>query len=203
MAADITRILSDLLDFYDFAAKRIIAVGAGGGQLAEYGRSAAEVIAVDVDPSALEQLGQRLGGLGLDGRFTLRQADFLEVADTGDVVVFELSLHEMADPGRALDHAARLAPDVVVLDHAMGSSWAYHVVEEGKVANAWAAVVARGPARLRTGHTTQRFASYDELVAKVSSQGELAIQRATVWQGRTDIVIPLGYSLALIPKRAS
>lgn len=58
---------------------------------------------------------------------------FEEVSVQGDVVYFEFCLHEMADPARDLAHAATLATDVVVFDHAAGSDWSFHAAEEHEV----------------------------------------------------------------------
>ena len=40
MATDITQVSANLLSFYDFRDKVVVSVGAGGGQLIEYARSA-------------------------------------------------------------------------------------------------------------------------------------------------------------------
>lgn len=52
MATDLSAIVRNLTAFYDFAGKTVVAVGAGGGQLAESARSMRHVVAVDRDPSA-------------------------------------------------------------------------------------------------------------------------------------------------------
>jgi len=53
MATDIKKVIEDLLGFYDFDDKVVISVGAGGGQLIEYGRKAKRVIALDNDAEAI------------------------------------------------------------------------------------------------------------------------------------------------------
>lgn len=198
MAVDTARIVLDLLAFHDFTDRLVIAVGAGGGQLAEYGRVARQVLAVDCDAAALAPLAARVRQLGLEDRFVLRHADLLAVGDSADVVLFEFSLHEMPDPGVALDHAMRLAPAVVVLDHSPGSPWAYHVVEEDKVTAAWRAVMERRPSRVRHHRLPHRFSSHRQLLERVSPQGEEAIRRASRFRDQTDITIPVGYGLALL-----
>jgi len=45
---------------------------------------------------------------------------FEDVAGSFDVVYFEFCLHEMHDPEKALIHAKKLAPDIVVFDHSPG-----------------------------------------------------------------------------------
>lgn len=198
VAVDTARIVADLLAFHDFTDRLVIAVGAGGGQLAEYGRVARQVLAVDCDAAALTPLAARVRQLGLEDRFALRHADLLAVGDCADVVLFEFSLHEMPDAGAALDHALRLAPAVVILDHSPGSPWAYHVVEEDKVAAAWRAVGRRLPARVRHYRLDHRFRSHQELVDKVRTQGDEAIRRAERFSHETDISIPVRYGLALL-----
>jgi len=46
MATDDKKLIAELLSFYDFTAETVIAVGAGGGQLLEYGRAAGQVLAL-------------------------------------------------------------------------------------------------------------------------------------------------------------
>lgn len=198
MAVDIARIVADLLEFYDFSDRLVLSVGAGGGQLAEYGRRARRVLAVDRDARALGVLASRVRELGLHHRFILRHADLLAVEDPVDVVLFELSLHEMPDPGLALDHALRLAPEVVVLEHSPGSPWAFQVLEEGKVELAWRAVRRRNPSRVRHHGLEHRFDTHRELLDRVGCQGEEAVRRAERFRDRTGISIPVGYGLALL-----
>jgi hypothetical protein len=47
-------------------------------------------------------------------------------------------------------------------------------------------------------HTEQRFEDYAELLAKVSAQGPIAIQRTQRLAGATNIVIPMRYELNLL-----
>jgi len=198
MAADYETMARNLLSFYDFSDKTVIAVGAGGGKLSEYGRTARRILAVDHDPEALKQLRENLDRLGLAHKFTLIRSDFSRLELRGDAVLFEFCLHEMADPEAALIRAKGLAPDVVVFDHAPGSPWAYCVVEEEKVRVSWKAV-ARLPVReCREYETVQKFRDYGELLDKVRSQGEIAVGRIEKWRDQVDIAIPMGYSLALI-----
>ncbi|MEW6336846.1 MAG: class I SAM-dependent methyltransferase [Acidobacteriota bacterium] len=198
MAVDVHAVLRNLLEFYDFRGTTVLSVGAGGGQLAEYGRTAKRVVAVDHDPDALRALAERLAERGLADRFELLAADVLAVERRADVVLFEFSLHEMSDPAAALGHAAALAPDVVVLDHAEGSTWAWHVVEEDKLAVAARAIAARGTRRSLRVETVQRFATYAELTDKVGVQGGEALRRAEPFAGRSGFEIPMAYRLDLI-----
>jgi predicted RNA methylase len=124
MATDVAVVLANLLGFYEFDSKTMISVGAGGGQLAGYGRVAQKVIAVDPDGAALAALAERTRALGIEDRFVLVDKDFMAVSERADVVLFEFCLHEIPDHGGALAHATTLAPDIVVIDHAPGSPWA-------------------------------------------------------------------------------
>ena len=133
MATDVGLVVRNLRGFYPCAGKTVVSGGAGGGQLVGYGREARRVVAVDADAEALRRRSGVLAANGLTERFEPICSDVLDVTVRGDVVLFEFSLHEMPDPERALAHARTLAPDVVVLDHAPDSRWAWHVVEEEKV----------------------------------------------------------------------
>jgi hypothetical protein len=198
MATDVAVVLANLLGFYEFDNKTMISVGAGGGQLAGYGRVAQKVIAVDPDRAALAALAERTRALGIEESFVLLEKDFMEVSERADVVLFEFSLHEIPDHGGALAHAATLAPDIVVIDHAPGSPWAHVVDEDEKVAASWGAVAARGMRRTEDFDAVQRFASYQELFDKVKSQGAEAIRRIERWRGCADITIPMAYRIALL-----
>lgn len=196
MATDYAALLANLLAFYEFDEKTMISVGAGGGQLAGYGRVARKVVAVDPDGAALAALAERIRALGIEDRFVLVEKDFMAVAERADVVLFEFALHEIPDHGGALAHAATLAPDIVVIDHAPGSPWAHVVDETEKVAASWGAVLTRGVRRTKDFDTVQRFPSYRELFDKVKTQGAEAIRRIERWRERTDITIPMAYRIA-------
>lgn len=196
MATDFALILENLLQFYVFDNKVMLCVGAGGGQLAGYGRVARKVIAVDRDGAALAALAERIRADGIEDNFVLVQEDFMAVTERADVVLFEFALHEMPDPGAALAHAANLAPDIVIIDHAPGSQWAHVVDEAEKIATSWTAVAVRGARRTEDYDTVQRFASYGELLQKIKSQGAEAIRRIERWHQCTDITIPMAYRAA-------
>lgn len=199
MAADVKKIIRDLLEFYSFKGKTVVSVGAGGGQLVEYGRSADKVIAIDCDQTALVRLKSNLQKLELDDKFTLIHSDFYCSDVRGDVVLFEFCLHEMEDAKRAIDHALTIAPIVVVIDHWKGSEWAYVVDEDEKVAKSWQSFESYSP-EVQVCESDQCFADYDELYQKVKVQGCRSIERISIFKQRTNFVIPMSYGLALIHK---
>jgi tRNA A58 N-methylase Trm61 len=198
MATDIKTIIANLLAFYDFRDKTIISVGAGGGQLIEYGRTAGKVIAVDNDPSAMEKLRENLKLSGLEDKFTTVLEDFDRTASRGDAVLFEFCLHEMSDPEAAVKHARSLAPDVIIFDHWPGSEWSTIAAEEAKVAAGWQALMHFAMKKEQKHDAVQVFKDYEELYTKVKGQGETSIARIAKYKGKTDIVIPMSYGLVLI-----
>jgi len=198
VATDIEQIVRNLTDFYDFAGKTVIAVGAGGGQLAEYGRQARLVIGIDKDAAAIERLATRVSERGLAGRFALVHDDLLAVRTSGDVVLFEFCLHEMPEPARALDHAALLARDVLVIDHAPGSQGEWYAAEEHGVEAAWAAVGQTAVRRRRDVEAFQRFNDFAELGARLAQQGPTSEARILSFRGQQPIAIPMPYRLALL-----
>jgi ubiquinone/menaquinone biosynthesis C-methylase UbiE len=198
MATNTGLILQNLLEFYDFSGKAVVVVGAGGGQLAEYGRNALKIIAVDSDRSALEKLRIKLLENGLTERFELVEGDFASMDFRGDAVLFEFCLHEMPSPVEAVRRALRSAPDVLVLDHLTGSEWAYCAAEEEKVAGSWRAIDQFVFARYSSYLAEQHFAGYSELYEKVKNQGETSIRRIEMFRDRDNIRFPMPYALALI-----
>jgi len=196
VGTDVALVLENLLRFYRFDDRVMMSVGAGGGQLAGYGRAARKVIAVDSDATALAALRDRVRTLGIEERFAFVESDFMAVSERADVVLFEFSLHEMPDPGAALAHAATLAPDVVIIDHAPGSPWSHAADEAEKVAASWAAAMARGLGASQDFATVQRFATFDELHQKLKGQGPEAMRRIERWRGCADITIPMTYRIA-------
>ena len=198
MATDYKRIIRNLLDFIDLSGRVVVAVGAGGGQLIEYGRPAAKVIAVDQDPVALDVLREKLAQAGLADKFDLVQSAFLDFREKADVVLFEFCLHEMPDPSAALAHARTLAPAVVVMDHWPGSEWAFIGAEEDKATEAWASIVSSRPERVVSFEASQVFSGFEELWQKVHGQGERSLARIERFKGLSDISIPMSYGFALL-----
>ena len=68
MATDYALMIENLLAFYDFNGKKMIAVGTGGGQFAAYGHAPRKIVAIDQDASALDQLREAVAGSDMKGR---------------------------------------------------------------------------------------------------------------------------------------
>jgi SAM-dependent methyltransferase len=198
MATDLQQIVQSLAAFYDFTGRTVVDVGGGGGQLAEFARPARRVVAIDRDTAALARLAARLEECGLAGKFALVEGDFLEHRLRGDVVLFEFSLHEMAEPERALAHARELAADVVVIDHAPGSPWEWCAAEDAQVDDAWWAVERSPTRRLQTVEAAQLFPDYAALQARLALQGPESRKRIGRYRDQKAISIPMPYRLALI-----
>lgn len=198
MATDIKKIIQNLLEFFDFNNQTIITVGAGGGQLIEYGRVAKEVLAIDYDQEALQKLQDNLIRSGLDDKFTLFHSDFYLSHLKGDVVLFEFCLHEMEDPDAALKHALSMAPHVIILDHWPDSEWAYFGDEEKQIANSWKTLELFHLVKIQKFDTFQFFKDYEEIFQKVKGQGENSIKKIIVFKEKKNFTIPMSYGIALI-----
>ncbi len=198
MATDYAKLSENLCRFYDFKDKVVLFVGAAGRQLLDPASGTKKLIAIDKDLEALRELKAHLVEKGLQGLVEVCGASFEEVTLRGDAVYFEFCLHEMDDPEKALIHAKSLAPDVVVYDHSPGSEWIYYGAEEHKVSRSSAVMEHFGIRRRQTFHAEQRFRNHTELLARVNSQGPLAIERAQRFAGSTDIVIAMKYELNLL-----
>jgi predicted RNA methylase len=198
MATDIKKIIRNLLNFYDFNNRTVITVGAGGGQLIEYGRVSKEVLAIDFDEESLQKLKDNLVKSGLDDKFTLIHSDFYFTSLKGDVVLFEFCFHEMDDPEAALKHALAMAPHVLILDHWPDSEWAYFGGEEENIAKSWAALKLFPLLKVQKFDAFQVFGDYEEIYQKVKAQGEISIKRVNSFKGKTNFTIPMSYGIALI-----
>jgi hypothetical protein len=198
MVTNINEIISNLLSFYDFEDKIVVAVGSGGGQLIEYARPARQVLAVDSDAEALEELKKSLRSHRLENKFGIYHSDFDRTSLKGDVVLFEFCLHEMKDPIQAIMHARASAPDVVIVDHLPDSEWAYYVAEDEKAWAVWDAVHKCGTKKRATFAATQYFGDYRELQGRVEPMGDVSVHRIRRFSSVLDIQIPMRYGLALI-----
>ncbi len=200
MATDVQAILDDLESCYDFGGKSVIHVGAGGGQLVGYAHKARAVLGVDTDAAAVGRLEEKVRELGLAGRYRVKQADVLSVAEHADVVFLEFCLHEMVDAPTALEHARRLAPDVLVADHAPGSPWSWYLCEAEKVLRGWGAAESSPLALDRTFTALQRFHDHAELLAKIAVMGECSVRRIEEYRDRRDFTIAMPYRVALLKR---
>jgi len=198
MATDIKKIIENLLEFCDFNNRTIITVGAGGGQLIEYGRISKMVVAIDYDEEALNKLKENLLKSGLDNKFELIHSDFYLSNFKGDAVLFEFCLHEMQDPETALKHALTMAPDVLILDHWPGSEWAFIGDEEEKIVKSWKALELFHIKKVQKYDTVQSFNDYEEIYQKVKVQGETSIKRINDFKDKKNFTIPMSYGFALI-----
>ncbi len=198
MAIDVLEIVRNLIDFYDFNDKIIISVGAGGGQLIEYGRHAKKVYAVDNDLTAIRKLEDNLLRNKLSDSFEVFNCDFFDFTLKGDVVLFEFCLHEMIDPMKAINHAKTLGVDVVIIDHSPASEWAFYVDEKEKVEVSWKAIKSFPIHKVEKYNTKQIFSDYEELYQKVRVMGEVSIKRIQPFINRHKFSIPMSYGIALI-----
>lgn len=173
-------------------------MGAGGGQLLDPKVATAETVLVDRNLEALAEPNIVSARNGAPGCVRSIAADFNDVEVRGDVVYFEFCLHEMDDPQKAIDHARTLAPDVVVFEHSPGSDWVFYAAEEEQVYRS-AQALAQAPVKSQQNvYAEQVFKDHAELVAKLSTQGERALQRAIRFAGETNIVIPMKCTLVLL-----
>ena len=198
MATDINAVIKNLLSFYNFDDKIVISVGAGGGQLIEYGRSAKKVIAIDNSAVAIQKLKENLINRKLEDKFEVMRADFYETSLKGDVVFFEFCLHEIPEPAKAIKHALTMAPHVLVMDHAPQSRWAYYAAEDDKVAASWKDLETFAIKKQQSFTANQVFQDYNEIYEKLKSQGEESIRRISEFTSTKNIVIPMPYRAALI-----
>lgn len=198
MATDYARLTENLLRFYDFRSKVVLFVGAGVKQLLTPSAGTRKIVAIDQDVAALRELETSVAAKGLQGSVEVVGCKFEEVEQAGDVVYFEFCFHEMANPEEALTHARALASDIVVIDHSPGSEWIFYGAEEDKVQHSAEVMERLGVRRQQRFHTEQRFENFAELVAKVTPQGPVAIERAQRFAGTSNIVIPMSYDLNLL-----
>jgi len=198
LAADYQLLTKKLGEFYDFAGKVVLLVGAGHGQLLDPSIEIRNLIAVDKDRDALKEFEKKIAADGRQRSVEVIHSEFEKVTSRADVVYFEFCLHEMADPFFSLEHAKTLAPEVVVFDHSPAAEWVFYGAEEDQVRRSSLAMKDFGIRRHSSFVTAQRFGDYSELVSKMSAQGPLAFQRIERYSGATNFVIPMICELALL-----
>jgi hypothetical protein len=197
MSVDRSRLTAALHNFYDFAGKVVLYVGAGRGQLLDPQVETRDTILIDRDEKSLTP-NKAGNASAAQGHLKTAVVDFKELNIPGDVVYFEFCLHEMDDPQQAIVHAQTLARDVVIFEHSPGSEWVFYAAEDQDVIRS-ARALAQFPVKRREDvYAEQTFRDHAELVAKLSTQGDLAIQRALRLAGETDIVVPMRCILALL-----
>lgn len=198
VATDVQKMVENLLSAYDFSGRTVIAVGGGGGQFIEYGRSARQILALDNDAEAIRKLRENLEKAGLEDRFTPILGEFFGARLKGDGVLFEFCLHEMPDPKAAVQHAQTMASDIIIIDHWPDSEWSYYTAEDVKVAQSWASLEPFSFRRRQKYDGVHFFREYDELYQKVKDQGDLSLARIEKFRSKKDISIPLSYGIAVI-----
>jgi SAM-dependent methyltransferase len=203
MATDLAAILQSLESCYDFTGRTVIHLGAGGGQFIGYAGKARSVLGVDPDSAAVERLQAAIRERGLGDRFRVLQGDVQSVSARADVVFFEFCLHEIVDPLTALRQARALAPEVLVVDPAPGSSWTWYLCEAEKVLRGWAAAEQFPRSLDRTFPGVQRFHDHAELLARVKALGECVIRRVREFEGRQDFLIDMPYRVMRLSQKQS
>jgi SAM-dependent methyltransferase len=200
MATDLALILRNLERVYDFTGRRVLHVGAGGGQLIGYARHTRSVLAVDNDEQAVAALRTAIAATDVADRVTVQHGDFLDVppGTACDVVFFEFCLHEMEKPGEAIRHACCLAGDVVVIDHSPFSPWVWFAAESEKALRSWAAVPPDLVVSSEVFVGMQRFETGADLVSRVGILGEPALGRARLLHDRRAIAIPMEYRVTVL-----
>jgi hypothetical protein len=104
------------------------------------------------------------------------------------------------DPLTALRHALTLAPEVLVVDPAVDSRWAWHLCETEKTQRGWAAVERCPLAFDRIFQGVQRFRDHAELLTRIEALGECVIRRAQEFRDRTDFSIDMPYRVVLLSR---
>lgn len=192
---NVSEIINNLLEFYNFNNKTVITVGAGGGQLIGYANNAKNILAIDNNEKAIEQLKENVSKLGLGGKYEYYCSDFFDSNLKADVILFEFCLHEIKNPLKALIKAQDAACDILIVDHLPNSEWAYIADEDLKVLssnNVLNEFVCKKSAEFKA---IQKFSNYDELYNKVSVQGENSISRIKKYIGQRNIEIEMLYGM--------
>lgn len=197
MATDINRIIQNLLAFYDFKDKVVISVGAGGGQLIKYAEPAKKVIAIDCDEVAIQKLKENLKSTPFEKKFEVIKSDFMDVDVQGDVVLFEICLHEMNNPLAVLKKAQTIASDVVIFDHLPGP-WSFYTAETEKIEKSWKAVHSFPIRKEFRFEGEQLFTDYSELFEKLKILGEPSLTRIQEFQDAKKITIQMPYAMGMI-----
>jgi ubiquinone/menaquinone biosynthesis C-methylase UbiE len=184
--------------FIDFSNKTVMIVGAGGGQLMGYAGTANQIIAVDNNKEAIEQLEKRIRNSELINKYKTIMSDFESVNEKVDILVFEFSLHEMENIQKAIEHAKEIAGRVIIFDHVYDSEWVTIVQENNKIETEDKILNSIAVIRQAHFHAMQAFVQYDDLKKKVECQGEGAIKAIRKYLDKEDITIDMEYKLVEI-----
>jgi len=198
MPADYQEMERNFRQFYTLSGKIVVGVGVGGGPFTDLVCEASRLIVIDKDAAAIRAWQERIAAKGLGNRVEVIPSDFCSARAQGDVAYFEFCLHEMDDPALALRHALAMAPEAVVFDHLPNSEWAYVAAEEDKVKRSTEILQGLNCARRQSFRTEQKFATYQQLVDRVSGQGPVALQRVERYHSASSIEIPMTYGLYLL-----
>jgi hypothetical protein len=198
LAADYALLTKNLCEFYDFAGKAILLVGAGHGQLLDPAVPVKKLIAVDSNLAALGEFQKQIAATASPTAVEVVHGKFEDVTSQADVVYFEFCLHEISDPFAALKRARSLANDVVVFDHSPASEWVFYGAEEEIVRRSSEAMKNFGIRRSTSFRTVQRFKSSAELLSKVAAQGPLAVERAQRYARVNNFTIAMVCDLVLL-----
>jgi hypothetical protein len=101
-------------------------------------------------------------------------------------------------PGSSLAHACRLAPEILVIDHASKSQWAWQTCETEKAELSWRAVRELPVAREKPFFCTQHFRDFAELHGRIAALGDVAVSRIARFAGQRNISIEMRYAIAII-----
>ena len=200
MATDIEIIVKNIRSVFDFKDKSVIQVGAGGGQLIGCAKDANSIIAVDNDPSAIEKLNIVVGKNKQFNNISIIEGTIDSINQNVDIVFFEFCLHEIDNPGFALNKAFEFAPQILVVDHHPDSEWAWITCETEKVTQSWIEVEKYYIIQKETYNAIQLFSDYLELYRRIEPLGKLAIERIQRFQSQKNISIKMQYTITHIKK---
>ena len=198
MVVDRSELTANLTRFYGFKGKSALCVGAGGGLLLEPASGVARVVAIDHDAKSLRKFRteSRTKWAGIPIQFVPRKFETVNLR--GDVVYFEFCMHQMDDPGAALEHARSLATDIVVIDHLPGSKWVYYWAGEDMVLRSTKALESFGVRRRQKFIAEQRFEDWKALAARLSGEGAESRRRVLELEGTKDVRMRMDYGLYLL-----
>ena len=198
MVVDRNELATNLREFYDFAGKSAICVGAGGGLLLDPASRVASVVAIDKNAEELERFRteSKTKWAGIPLRFV--PSKFEEVDFQGDVVYFEFCMYMMEDQRKTLDHARSMARDIVVIDHVPGSKWIYYWAGEEEVMRSTKVLESYGVRRKKRFTSEAWFKDWQAFADRLTGLGEESRRRVLELKEAKDVRMPMDYCLYLI-----